>query len=63
MKMNPRSELCFVFRPTEPLAGPPNNALHRSRRSEFLIIPPMPFGGPVNAGVRRRDPGQSENSS
>src|SRR5689334_17737120 len=26
--------------------------MHRSRRSEFLIVPPMPFGGPVMSVVR-----------
>jgi hypothetical protein len=30
---------------------PPNNALHRSRRSAILMVLPMLLGGPVNAGV------------
>jgi hypothetical protein len=31
----------------------PNNDTHRSRRSEFLMVPSMPFGGPIMSGVRR----------
>jgi hypothetical protein len=32
---------------------PPNNVFDRSARSEFLIVPPMPFARPVNTSVRR----------
>jgi shikimate kinase len=32
---------------------PPDNVFDRSRRSEFLMVPPLPLGGPVDAGVRR----------
>ena len=31
----------------------PNHVLDRSRRSEFLIVVSVPFGGPVNTVVRR----------
>jgi hypothetical protein len=32
---------------------PPNKRMHRSRRSEFLNNPSVPFGGPVMLDVRR----------
>src|SRR5438552_19109863 len=30
----------------------PNNDMHRSRRSKFLTLWPLPFGGPVMSSVR-----------